>query len=146
MPCLCSLLKPFGDADMAIDVVEFGSDWEKLSSVQFTMQHSFFNPHDFAVTPHNYLFFQVTKNHSPQLRSPQCKVDELYAYRPWTAQLIAPQAVPAQLQRYMDSSRPGMKFHIADVHDFVLRASRHSSNGRSSRALITPHAGRMLHV
>ena len=95
LPCLCSLLKPFGDADMAIDVVEFGSDWEKLSSVQFTMQHSFFNPHDFAVTPRNYLFFQVTENHSPQLRSPYCKDDELYAYRPWTAQLIAPRAVPA---------------------------------------------------
>ena len=89
LPCLCSLLKPFGDADMAIDVVEFGSDWEKLSSVQFTMQHSFFNPHDFAVTPHNYLFFQVTYDHSPQLRSPQCKFDDLYAYHPWTAQVIA---------------------------------------------------------
>ena len=60
LPCLCSLLKPFGDADMAIDVVEFDSNWEKLSGAQFTMQHSFFNPHDFAVTPSNYLFFQVT--------------------------------------------------------------------------------------
>ena len=44
---------------MAIDVVEYDSKWEKLAGTRFTMQHSFFNPHDFAITPDYYLFFQV---------------------------------------------------------------------------------------
>ncbi len=44
---------------MAIDVVEYGSNWEKLAGTGFTMQHSFFNPHDFAITPDHYIFFQV---------------------------------------------------------------------------------------
>ena len=44
---------------MAIDVVEYGSDWEKLGGTRLIMQHSFFNPHDFAVTPNHYIFFQV---------------------------------------------------------------------------------------
>ena len=102
LPCLRSLLKPFGDADMAIDVVEFDSNWEKLSGAQFTMQHSFFNPHDFAVTPNNYLFFQVTLDHRLQLPPSQCKVssclhDVLVLI--WT-NLIAPQAVFAYTRRH----------------------------------------------
>jgi hypothetical protein len=44
---------------MAIDVVEYGSKWEKLAGTGFIMQHSFFNPHDFAITPDYYIFFQV---------------------------------------------------------------------------------------
>jgi len=56
-----------GDADMAIDVVEYNSDWERLSGTQFTMQHSFFNPHDFAITPNNYVFFQVRQKLGPAL-------------------------------------------------------------------------------
>lgn len=52
---------------MAIDVVEYNSDWERLSGTQFTMQHSFFNPHDFAITPNNYVFFQVRQKLGPAL-------------------------------------------------------------------------------
>ena len=59
MNSVCSLLKPMGDADMAINVVEYDSNWERLAGAQFTMQHSFFNPHDFAITPSSYIFFQV---------------------------------------------------------------------------------------
>ena len=58
----CSLLKPMGDADMAINVVEYDSNWERLARTEFTMQHSFFNPHDFAITPNNYIFFQVQRS------------------------------------------------------------------------------------
>ena len=58
----CSLLKPMGDADMAINVVEYDSNWERLAGTEFTMQHSFFNPHDFAITPNNYIFFQVQRS------------------------------------------------------------------------------------
>lgn len=56
-----------GDADMAIDVVEYNSNWEKLAGTQFTMQHSFFNPHDFVITPNNYVFFQVRQKLGPAL-------------------------------------------------------------------------------
>ena len=58
----CSLLRPMGDADMAINVVEYDSNWERLGGAEFTMQHSFFNPHDFAITPNNYIFFQVRQS------------------------------------------------------------------------------------
>ncbi len=44
---------------MAINIVEYDSNWERLAGAQFTMQHSFFNPHDFAITPNSYIFFQV---------------------------------------------------------------------------------------
>ena len=47
---------------MAINVVEYDSNWERLAGAEFTMQHSFFNPHDFAITPNNYIFFQVRRS------------------------------------------------------------------------------------
>ena len=47
---------------MAINIVEYDSNWERLAGTQFTMHHSFFNPHDFAVTPNSYIFFQVRYN------------------------------------------------------------------------------------
>lgn len=56
-----SLIKPMGDADMRIDVVEFGPGWERLGGASLTMRRSFFNPHDFAITPRHYIFFQVRR-------------------------------------------------------------------------------------
>jgi hypothetical protein len=54
-----SLLKPFGDADMSIGIVEYGPNWEKLAGSSLIMRHCFFNPHDFAVTANHHVFFQV---------------------------------------------------------------------------------------
>lgn len=56
---LCSILKPFGDADMSIGVAEYGPDWERKGGTSFLMKHCFFNPHDFAVTSNHHVFFQV---------------------------------------------------------------------------------------
>ncbi|BDA50633.1 Apocarotenoid-15,15'-oxygenase [Coccomyxa sp. Obi] len=53
-----SVLKPFGDADMAIKVTEYGPDETKLGTASFVMKHCFFNPHDFAVTAKHHVFFQ----------------------------------------------------------------------------------------
>ena len=57
---LRSLLKPFFNADMQIDVVEYGPGWERLGGTSFLMSHCFFNPHDFAITPNHHVFFQVS--------------------------------------------------------------------------------------
>ena len=54
-----SMIKPFGDADMQISLVEYDAAWRQLGAARFTMPHSFFNPHDFAITPSHYIFFQV---------------------------------------------------------------------------------------
>ena len=56
---------------MAINIVEYDSNWERLAGAHFTMQHSFFNPHDFAITPNSYIFFQVRKG-SVLLYLPSC--------------------------------------------------------------------------
>ena len=45
------MIKPFGDADMQISLVEYDAAWRQLGAARFTMPHSFFNPHDFAITP-----------------------------------------------------------------------------------------------
>lgn len=54
----CSHVKPFSGAEMIIDINEFDENWQKVAGQSFTMQKSFFNPHDFAVTEHYYVFFQ----------------------------------------------------------------------------------------
>lgn len=43
---------------MVIDINEFDENWQKVAGQSFTMQKSFFNPHDFAVTKNYYVFFQ----------------------------------------------------------------------------------------
>ena len=43
---------------MTIDVGEFDEDWQKVAGQSFTMQKSFFNPHDFAISENHYVFFQ----------------------------------------------------------------------------------------
>lgn len=59
LPNARSIIKPFGDADMQISVVEYGPAWQALGGTRFAMPHSFFNPHDFAITATHYIFFQV---------------------------------------------------------------------------------------
>ena len=54
----CSHMKPFAGSEMVIDINEFDTNWQKVAGHTFTMQKSFFNPHDFAVTENYYVFFQ----------------------------------------------------------------------------------------
>ena len=65
-----SMIKPFGDADMQISLVEYGADWARLGGAAFTMPHSFFNPHDFAITPSHYIFFQARGGRAGSLLLP----------------------------------------------------------------------------
>lgn len=51
-------MKPFSGSEMVIDINEFDDNWQKVAGQSFTMQKSFFNPHDFAVTKNYYVFFQ----------------------------------------------------------------------------------------
>ena len=51
-------MKPFAGSEMVIDINEFDKKWQKVAGHTFTMQKSFFNPHDFAVTENYYVFFQ----------------------------------------------------------------------------------------
>ena len=43
---------------MTIDITEFDEQWQKVAGQKFTMQKSFFNPHDFAISKNYYVFFQ----------------------------------------------------------------------------------------
>ena len=54
----CSQLKPLSGSEMTIDIGEFDEDWQKVAGQTFTMQKSFFNPHDFAISENHYVFFQ----------------------------------------------------------------------------------------
>ena len=43
---------------MKIEINEYDQDWQKVAGQSFTMQKSFFNPHDFAISDKYYVFFQ----------------------------------------------------------------------------------------
>ena len=43
---------------MKIEINEFDQEWQKVAGQTFTMQKSFFNPHDFAISENYYVFFQ----------------------------------------------------------------------------------------
>ncbi|KAK9837122.1 hypothetical protein WJX81_004609 [Elliptochloris bilobata] len=43
---------------MRIDVVEYDEAWKRVGGNAFQMEDSFFNPHDFGMTPNHYVFFQ----------------------------------------------------------------------------------------
>ena len=46
-------------ASMHIEVVEYDEAWRRVGGNSFAMKDSFFNPHDFGMTPSHYVFFQV---------------------------------------------------------------------------------------
>lgn len=54
----CSQIKPIVGAEMKIEINEYDQDWQKVAGQSFTMQKSFFNPHDFAISDNYYVFFQ----------------------------------------------------------------------------------------
>lgn len=43
---------------MKIEINEYDREWQKVAGQTFTMQKSFFNPHDFAISKNYYVFFQ----------------------------------------------------------------------------------------
>ena len=45
-------------AEMKIEINEYDREWKKVAGQSFTMQKSFFNPHDFAISQNYYVFFQ----------------------------------------------------------------------------------------
>ena len=45
-------------AEMKIEINEYDREWQKVAGQTFTMQKSFFNPHDFAISKNYYVFFQ----------------------------------------------------------------------------------------
>ena len=46
-------------ACMRIDVAEYDAAWTRVGGNSFKMDDSFFNPHDFGMTPNHYVFFQA---------------------------------------------------------------------------------------
>ena len=46
-------------ACMRIDIAEYDEAWRRVGGNSFQMADSFFNPHDFGMTPNHYVFFQV---------------------------------------------------------------------------------------
>ena len=44
---------------MHIDMVEYDDAWKRVAGNSFQLDKSFFNPHDFGMTPNHYVFFQV---------------------------------------------------------------------------------------
>ena len=53
-----SQLKALGSV-MHIEVAEFDAHWRRTGGTKFQMPNAFFNPHDFAITAHEYVFFQA---------------------------------------------------------------------------------------
>ncbi|KAL3155783.1 hypothetical protein ABBQ32_012798 [Trebouxia sp. C0010 RCD-2024] len=43
---------------MKVEINEYDKEWQKVAGQSFTMQKSFFNPHDFAISRNYYVFFQ----------------------------------------------------------------------------------------
>ncbi|KAL3146000.1 hypothetical protein ABBQ38_015360 [Trebouxia sp. C0009 RCD-2024] len=54
----CSQMKPMAGSEMKIEINEYDQQWQKVAGQTFTMQKSFFNPHDFAISKNFYVFFQ----------------------------------------------------------------------------------------
>ena len=44
---------------MHIDMVEYDDAWQRVGGNTFQLDKSFFNPHDFGMTPNHYVFFQA---------------------------------------------------------------------------------------
>ena len=44
---------------MHIDMVEYDDAWQRVGGNSFQLDKSFFNPHDFGMTPNHYVFFQA---------------------------------------------------------------------------------------
>ena len=44
---------------MHIDMVEYDDAWRRVGGNSFQLEKSFFNPHDFGMTPNHYVFFQA---------------------------------------------------------------------------------------
>ena len=44
---------------MHIDMVEYDDAWQRVGGNSFKLDKSFFNPHDFGMTPNHYVFFQA---------------------------------------------------------------------------------------
>jgi hypothetical protein len=49
-------------ACMRIDVAEYDAAWTRVGGNAFKMDDSFFNPHDFGMTPNHYVFFQARRS------------------------------------------------------------------------------------
>lgn len=44
--------------NLVLDIIEYDLDWQPLSSITYKMPGAAINPHDFALTPNYYVFFQ----------------------------------------------------------------------------------------
>ena len=45
--------------ELGIEVGEYDSNWTRVARARVTLPDAAFNPHDVAVTPHAYIFFQA---------------------------------------------------------------------------------------
>lgn len=55
----CSIQRLNGEPTLELVVAEYNSLWRKLRETPVVLKNCVFNPHDFALTPNFFVFFQV---------------------------------------------------------------------------------------
>ena len=127
-------------ACMRIDVAEYDAAWTRVGGNTFKMDDSFFNPHDFGMTPNHYVFFQARR---PRPRAPATDLSPAgarYLRMTCNPRPLLPLRTPRAPPALVDSVAPKPAAQPAQICHVVLVLAR--ALACAQRAVVAPAAAR----